>query len=372
MATVVQKSDTTRQAVLQVDEDGYLLVTGAGGSGGTTIITKEVIKERIVTLPVVERVEIIKEVIKEVPVPQIVEVIKEVPVEKRIEIIREVEGPERIVYRDKLVEVVKEVVKTEVKEIIKEKPVYPTEEELDRLLAEREAKRQEAIRAAEEEARRLAEEEAKKQPQGIGVLGMRIEGVTGASYPTLYRNNRLSALNGGYEKILVTTPREGVVQSDNNDIIVSEPVPYMEIKVTLTPRANQSQFPGVGYRPNYYTAYGARAPEYSTMARQNTPWVGFPEVTNLWRKDTGQSGFLINTSTTALKDARESGPWTLPTKETNDVWVAGHTYTVATRLRNVPANQPVWWWGAMALDTTKGMGKMDIQVEVRAFDKEPQ
>jgi hypothetical protein len=73
----------------------------------------EVIREKLVEIPV----EVIKEVVKveyvEVPVEKLVEVIKEVEVEKLVEVIKEVEV-------EKIVEVVKEVEVEKLVEVIKE------------------------------------------------------------------------------------------------------------------------------------------------------------------------------------------------------------------------------------------------------------
>lgn len=61
MATVVQKFDPSKQAALMVDDEGYLLVAGVGG-GGSTPITKEGIKSRIVTMSVEDIVEVLRAV----------------------------------------------------------------------------------------------------------------------------------------------------------------------------------------------------------------------------------------------------------------------------------------------------------------------
>lgn len=97
MATVIHNEgpDKGLQAVLRVDSDGYLMVTGIGGGGSST----------------------------PTPCPDSTPEVKEV-------------------VRERVVERTVEVVKTEIREVIKELRTVPTEAELDALLQ----RRQEALR----------------------------------------------------------------------------------------------------------------------------------------------------------------------------------------------------------------------------------
>ncbi|MFT6021712.1 MAG: hypothetical protein ACI9CQ_004522, partial [Saprospiraceae bacterium] len=88
---------------------------------------KEVIREVVKEVPVIQTVEVIREVeiIREVPVIQTVEVIKEVikeiPVIKTIEVIREVEVIKEVpVYTTKESQLVTEITNEIVKEVVKE------------------------------------------------------------------------------------------------------------------------------------------------------------------------------------------------------------------------------------------------------------
>jgi hypothetical protein len=104
ISEVVKKSFTTG---FNIEKYGLL------GAEQEKRVEVEVIREKLVEIPV----EVIKEVVKveyvEVPVEKLVEVIKEVEVEKLVEVIKEVEV-------EKIVEVVKEVEVEKLVEVIKE------------------------------------------------------------------------------------------------------------------------------------------------------------------------------------------------------------------------------------------------------------
>jgi hypothetical protein len=104
ISEVVKKSFTTG---FNIEKYGLL------GAEQEKRVEVEVIREKLVEIPV----EVIREVVKveyvEVPVEKLVEVIKEVEVEKLVEVIKEVEV-------EKIVEVVKEVEVEKLVEVIKE------------------------------------------------------------------------------------------------------------------------------------------------------------------------------------------------------------------------------------------------------------
>jgi hypothetical protein len=117
-----------------------------GGIAATQekLIEKEVIVEKrvevpvevIIEKPVIEYVEIEKEIIREVPreivVEKIVEVLKEVPVEKTVEIIKEV-PVDRVVIQEVIKEVPVEKIVTRTEYITDETKVAELLEELERL-----------------------------------------------------------------------------------------------------------------------------------------------------------------------------------------------------------------------------------------------
>ena len=117
-----------------------------GGIAATQekLIEKEVIVEKrvevpvevIIEKPVIEYVEIEKEIIREVPreivVEKIVEVLKEVPVEKTVEIIKEV-PVDRVVIQEVIKEVPVEKIVTRTEYITDETKVAELVEELERL-----------------------------------------------------------------------------------------------------------------------------------------------------------------------------------------------------------------------------------------------
>jgi hypothetical protein len=104
ISEVVKKSFTTG---FNIEKYGLL------GAEQEKRVEVEVIREKLVEIPV----EVIREVVKveyvEVPIEKLVEVIKEVEVEKLVEVIKEVEV-------EKIVEVVKEVEVEKLVEVIKE------------------------------------------------------------------------------------------------------------------------------------------------------------------------------------------------------------------------------------------------------------
>ena len=391
MATVVEQADRSKQAVLLVDDEGYLLVSGAtgGGGGAPQVITKEVIKTEIVKIPVVEQVEVIrevpvtviKEVIKEKPVPQIVEIVREVPVEKRIEVIKEVEGPERIVYQEKLVEVVKEVVKTEVKEIIRTETRYPTEQELDALLAAREAARLAAIKAAEEEARRKAEEEARLRalatPKRLALVTGTMTNMTGVRYGT-YPGKQYNPANAQYSSLEIAGDIGTLIRNDRNDLLAGAEIPWVEFRLDITPRGDAAATL-FDYRHTYVQQYKSPLPKRADHKEAGMAFVTWPDMTALWTadKNSGFSGY------TRDRPYYQMGEWRAgvggsrdrsaePTATTNRRWVGGHTYSLLMAYKDVKPGDVLWYWNALITEQVPGNSTaFDLKLTVVAYDKKP-
>lgn len=196
MATVVEQANPSRQAVLKVDADGYLLVAGVVSSLGVTPTTNPVVAH-----------------------PETIEV-------------------EKIVYETKIVEVVKETVK----EIIVEKPVYPTEDELNALLAAKEAD----IKAKAEAAKKAAEEEAAKSDAAVnGILA--------------------NIMKAGYVRLRDATPT-----SPTTGVLELSPADYKNARIDL---------------PTSNTDYGSAAitgRSFASLNLTNSDWAATRDAEAYW------------------------------------------------------------------------------------------